>query len=511
MTLEARRWAGLRRTATCLLFLAAPATLGAGITVEECRVILAEPLPGPIDLLAVDCNGNGILDSCDIRDGVSKDADLNGIPDECVPPDVCRIATDPGTPTLEDCNQNGLLDVCELRLGLAKDENQDGLLDECKLPDFCTPEPGSDSTGLIDCNQNGVRDACDIRLGTSKDADLNGIPDECSIPDLCKIDAALDVNGALDCNKNGLRDACDLRRGTSEDADKDGIPDECAPDDNHPVRVFRRTLSSAETLATVGYVPQETVDFIEANSDALILDERKLLDALAVTDFQVASAGEVPAGVGGGGSGGLINGSFLFAVSSQGLFVGAFYPQAVWDDAADPCHRAITGHTYVGGVLNAVCNAFQIGNVFPDTCPPTTTCSSLTKECIAVQVQCQQIFGPTLNNFSAPTEILCPPCEEATQLPGDCNSDASIDLGDAICLLGHIFLGSPSRLACGDGTSRAPSNIALLDWNGDSRIDIADPISNLAWLFGTGGGPGAPHILGESCTAIPDCPAECGN
>jgi hypothetical protein len=35
-------------------------------------------------LVPPDCNGNGILDSCDIADGVSQDANRNGIPDECV-------------------------------------------------------------------------------------------------------------------------------------------------------------------------------------------------------------------------------------------------------------------------------------------------------------------------------------------------------------------------------------------------------------------------------------------
>jgi hypothetical protein len=30
-----------------------------------------------------DCNGNGRLDECDIRDGLSRDQDRNGVPDEC--------------------------------------------------------------------------------------------------------------------------------------------------------------------------------------------------------------------------------------------------------------------------------------------------------------------------------------------------------------------------------------------------------------------------------------------
>ncbi len=37
-----------------------------------------------------DCNGNGVLDACDIAGGVSDDADGNGVPDECEAPVICR-------------------------------------------------------------------------------------------------------------------------------------------------------------------------------------------------------------------------------------------------------------------------------------------------------------------------------------------------------------------------------------------------------------------------------------
>jgi hypothetical protein len=43
---------------------------------------------------AEDCNGNGIADSCDIFDGVSRDCDGDGVPDECE--DFCRWDTQPG-------------------------------------------------------------------------------------------------------------------------------------------------------------------------------------------------------------------------------------------------------------------------------------------------------------------------------------------------------------------------------------------------------------------------------
>ena len=54
----------------------------------------------------VDCNGNGVLDSCDIADHNSDDCDGDGIPDEC------QISSDPSL----DCNQDLILDACESSL-----------------------------------------------------------------------------------------------------------------------------------------------------------------------------------------------------------------------------------------------------------------------------------------------------------------------------------------------------------------------------------------------------------
>ena len=51
------------------------------------------------------------------------------------------------------------------------------------------------------------------------------------------------------------------------------------------------------------------------------------------------------------------------------------------------------------------------------------------------------------------------------QLPGDCNQDASLDLSDAVCLLGHFFSNDPAILPCGDGTVMDPGNLGLLNLN----------------------------------------------
>jgi len=84
-----------------------------------------------------DCNGNGVVDSCDLFDGTSADCNNDGIPDECQ--------------SAADCQNNGMVDICEIGLGLAKDCNRNSVPDECDLSTLAS----------ADCNANGVPDECD--------------------------------------------------------------------------------------------------------------------------------------------------------------------------------------------------------------------------------------------------------------------------------------------------------------------------------------------------------------
>ncbi|MBI4585426.1 MAG: hypothetical protein HY717_15545 [Planctomycetes bacterium] len=72
--------------------------------------------------------------------------------------------------------------------------------------------------------------------------------------------------------------------------------------------------------------------------------------------------------------------------------------------------------------------------------------------------------------------------------------------------MSYLFIGDPSLLPCGDATSKDPANLALLDSNGDGALDVSDAIWLLTWKFL--GGP--PHVLGNRCADIPDCPKVCG-
>ena len=61
-------------------------------------------------------------------------------------------------------------------------------------------------------------------------------------------------------------------------------------------------------------------------------------------------------------------------------------------------------------------------------------------------------------------------------LRGDSNGDAEVDVSDAIAILGHLFLGQPSRLSC------PPS----ADSDDSGELDISDAVYLLNFLF-TGG------------------------
>jgi len=100
-----------------------------------------------------DCNANGVLDACDLRDGTDVDCDSNGVPDGCE----------------YDCNGNAIPDVCDLAAGTSSDCNANERLDECEV-----------AAGK-DCNGNRIPDDCDIAGGTSPDCNRNKVPDECDL------------------------------------------------------------------------------------------------------------------------------------------------------------------------------------------------------------------------------------------------------------------------------------------------------------------------------------------
>jgi formylglycine-generating enzyme required for sulfatase activity len=156
-----------------------------------------------------DCNGNGVLDYCDIAGGSVPDCNSNGVPDAC----------DIAAGTVPDCNANGIPDSCDIATGAARDCNANGIPDVCDI-----------ATGFArDCNTNGIPDSCDVAGGTG-DFDQDGVPDSCepdcnanAIPDDFEIAQGM----ATDCNLNGIPDGCDIAAGRARDCDSDGRLDIC--------------------------------------------------------------------------------------------------------------------------------------------------------------------------------------------------------------------------------------------------------------------------------------------
>jgi hypothetical protein len=118
-----------------------------------------------------DCNGNGYLDVCEMH---AEDCNVNRIPDECE----------------ADCNGNGIPNDCEIEAGTAEDCNANGVSDDCELA----------AGTAFDCNHNGVLDTCNLERHVSVDCNRNSVPDSCEIAD----------NEALDCNRNAVLDSCEL-------------------------------------------------------------------------------------------------------------------------------------------------------------------------------------------------------------------------------------------------------------------------------------------------------------
>jgi hypothetical protein len=87
--------------------------------------------------------------------------------------------------------------------------------------------------------------------------------------------------------------------------------------------------------------------------------------------------------------------------------------------------------------------------------------------------------------------------------PGDVTGDGTVDLGDAILLVFHVA-GQPVTPPCG-GAATDAGNVAILDFNGDGKVDLTDAIGELRYLFLSG----AKHVLGESCVAVTGCPDAC--
>lgn len=88
-------------------------------------------------------------------------------PGTCSSPSI-RVELSYESPGLLDCDSNGVPDSCDIANTPSLDCDHNGVIDDCDE---------------FDCNSNGISDPCDIESGTSLDCNANSVPDECDILD----------------------------------------------------------------------------------------------------------------------------------------------------------------------------------------------------------------------------------------------------------------------------------------------------------------------------------------
>jgi len=442
-----------------------------GIPVEsECAVT------DPAD----DCNGNGIHDRCDIRDGTSQDCNNNGVPDEC----------DLASGTSQDCNENGIPDECDIASGIAHD-----------------------------CNGNGVLDECELAAGTAQDCNENGILDQCEMAFVIQWDF------------DGTLEASPLTGGESL------LPQAAAPAEEPGVTF--ETVSIGDEQAQVAHFTRGTYFVVHhrfaANGGGAYVNQYTVIMDVMFPDrspsggwaslFQtndtnsndgdwfINPAGGI--GISGQYGGAIGDGEWHRLALAVDLTSGTYTCYIDGEQVNQLTDLALDGRfslyplgSDVGDVVlvfadeseenaEAYINCLQLRNYAMSAdevaalggptaaglTPPTLDCNGN-----GTLDECDIASGtsPDTNGNGVPDE-----CEATLFTRGNVNGDANLDIADAVFLLSHLFApGSP-----------APTCMKSADVNDDSQVDIADPIYLLNYLFAPGS-PAPPPPF-EECGTDP--------
>jgi dockerin type I repeat protein len=89
---------------------------------------------------------------------------------------------------------------------------------------------------------------------------------------------------------------------------------------------------------------------------------------------------------------------------------------------------------------------------------------------------------------------------QTIQRPADCNQDGKLNIADAISLIMVLFRPTEVTIPC-EGNLQSPGALALLDSDGDGKVNLVDITYLLKYLFQ---GMAAP-VLGENCQPITGC------
>jgi hypothetical protein len=126
---------------------------------------------------------------------------------------------------------------------------------------------------------------------------------------------------------------------------------------------------------------------------------------------------------------------------------------------------------------------------------PDVTGRTLVKVTLSNPVN-GELTGRTVVTYTGPKPVV-------KLVRGDANADGSIDLGDALTIVFHLFLSDPPALAC-ETTG---------DLDGSGKVDVSDAIYGLNYLFLNGAPPKSPFptcgvdtaVNGLGCKSYPLC------
>ncbi len=90
-------------------------------------------------------------------------------------------------------------------------------------------------------------------------------------------------------------------------------------------------------------------------------------------------------------------------------------------------------------------------------------------------------------------------------LPGDSNRDGKLQVTDSVRML-LLLVGGLRDGPCGDGGLETAGNQKVLDWDGNSEVNLTDALSSLRYLFQAG----PPHTAGTACVVVEGCAEGCG-
>ena len=219
----------------------------------------------------LDCNTNGVIDSCEI--GANSDRNNNNILDFC---EINAAGGINGIGGTLDCNSNGILDSADISTNPRLDEiNNNGVLDSCDVPG-----PGED------CNNNGKLDAWDLKIGVLTDVDANSIPDACEGAIVKEVDENATVQAAgVRAATNGT-DFFNVQEAVTTNANESygglrwDIPSLALPSGVTPTRVYLWLQQDNAAFSSSSLFPEDSTDINYTANDTI-----SFVAGTATTDY----------------------------------------------------------------------------------------------------------------------------------------------------------------------------------------------------------------------------------